>query len=155
MTFVKLKSRILGFSSNRANLDNVPMLLEKANISLKQICRDTIPPFLVKDASSNRRIFRRLDEKSYICVPSTINDNDTEEIELDENLIDALALHILSGIETARAPSYMKMYWGIIANNENSLIEDDLAMYSVEPEDLINDIPQYIQNRDEVIDGDL
>lgn len=131
MTYLEFKNIIPSFSSNRLDLNNIPKLLEKTNISLRQIGRDTIPLKLVKADGSNRKILRRVDSNITLVIPEDVVD-DNSELDMDDDLLDAVALHILSGIEYARAPAYMKMYWGIIESHENGLINGDIAStYSI------------------------
>ena len=122
MNYTELKDRIMAFSSNRSDLDDVPNLVEKMNISLTQVARDSSPMMLLKTNDSHRAIFKRFNHELYFCVPLKIN-KATMNIELDDDLLDALALHVLAGIETGRAPSYMKMYWNVIDMHER-MIED-------------------------------
>lgn len=149
MTFTGLKKRIVAFSSNRADLNTIQNLLEKANISLTQVCRDTIPLKLVKNNTSGRKIFRKIENNVYVCVPTLILDDDINHIELDENLLDALALHILAGIEVGRAPAFTKMYWNIMDNHEVSLIDADLSGNVIILEDIVNNIEQVIIDKDD------
>ena len=135
MTFLEFKDLVPAFSSNRLDLSKIPKLLEKTNIALRQIGRDTIPLKLIKQDGSNRNILRRVDTNFTICIPKLIID-DTTEIDMDDDLIDAVALFVLSGIEYARAPAYMKMYWGIIESHENGLINGDVASTHTIVEDL-------------------
>lgn len=140
MIFTEFKLRVAAFSSNRANLDKIPLAVEKANISLIQVCRDTIPLRLIKKEGSNRKILRYVGEiDQYICVPNSIKDDDVTQIEMDELLIDAVALHMLAGIETARSQQYMGMYWNIVENHEKALIEFDLSKNEEFIQDMIND----------------
>ena len=151
MNFLEFTNLIPAFSNNRVDLTKVPHLITKTNIAMKQIARDTIPLLLLKNASSDRNILRRLDNTSYVCIPIKIID-DTTDLEIDEMLLDAVALFVLAGIETARAPSYMKMYWNIVENHEQSLIESNLASNYVIVGDMANDIPDMIVDRDDYND---
>lgn len=148
MTYNGLKERILAFSSNRADLADVPKLLEKVNISLTQVCRDTIPLVLIKDVTSGRVIFRRIDNTNYICVPAPISDS-LSLIELDANLLDALALHALAGIETGRAPAYMKMYWNIVDNHEQNIINTDMSINTTVLEDYVSGEEHFVIDTDD------
>ena len=138
MTFAGMKTRMASHSSKRANLTDIPNVLEKVNIAMTRVCRNTIPVKLVKGTDSNRNIYRRISQDHFICVPTEVKD-DNSEIEMDNYLLDAVALFALAGIETARAPSYMKMYWEIIESNENNLIESDLSLETVFLQDFVND----------------
>ena len=151
MNFLEFKDLIPAFSSNRADISKVSNIIGKTNIAMKQVARDTTPLVLLKNASSNRNIFRRLDNDSYICIPEKIVD-DTSTMEMDETLLDAVALFILAGIETARAPSYMKMYWNIVESHENGLINDDLATNYIIVGDMTSNTPDKIVDRDDYND---
>lgn len=146
MTFKGLVERMAAHSSKRANLDDIPLVLTKVNIAMERVCRNTIPLELVKDSSSSRRLLRRLDKALYIATPTPVVDDDLTQIEMDDFLIDAVALFALAGIETARAPSYMKMYWDIIASNEDNLIESDLSLEYVALQDFVNNTEQVIKD---------
>ena len=148
MTYNDLKIRMAGFSSNRENLDNINLLLTKVNISILQVARDCVPLKLVRDSSSNRKMLRRIDNKAFVCIPLEIKD-DSYDIDLDDDLIDALALHTIAGIETARAPAYMRMYWNIIDQHENAIMNDDLATNYTELQDLATNNPGINVDRDE------
>jgi len=132
MNFESLKLRIRGFSNNRSSVfGDDEILLEKANISLMQVCRDSIPlNLLVKygvledENKKEYKLLREIDGEYYLRYPRAINA--TDDIELSDNLMDPLALHILSGIEVSRAPVYMKMYWSILERYENDLINGEI-----------------------------
>ena len=148
MTFLKFKSYAPGFSQNRDNLNDVKNLVNKTDIAIEQVARDCTPTILLKDASSNRKILRRIDNRNYVCIPDKIID-DNSILEIDDSLLAAVGLYIMAGIETARSASYMKMYWNVIDNHENGLIGDDLATNHNIKEDMINGTPEMIVDRDD------
>jgi hypothetical protein len=157
MTFLEFKDLVPAFSSNRIDLARIPKLLEKTNIALKQIGRDTIPLKLIKQDGSNRNILRRVDTNFTICIPKLVVD-DTTEIDMDDDLIDAVALFVISGIEYARAPAYMKMYWSIIEAHENGLINGDVASSYTILEDLVSSERGKVVNRKDYaqyLNGDI
>jgi hypothetical protein len=116
---------------------------------MERVCRDTIPLTLVKDSTSSRSIYRRLDRTLYICTPNEVVDDTVTRIDMDDYLIDAVALFALAGIETVRAPSYMKMYWEIIGSNEQNLIDSDIANELVSLQDYVNDEEHYVIDKDD------
>ena len=156
MNYTQFRNKVAGFSSNRQNLDNIPLLIEKANISILQVARDCVPLRLVKNSSSNRKILKRLDNRNYVCIPLEIKE-DTLDIELDDSLLDAMALHMLAGIETARAPAYMKMYWNIIEAHEYAIMNDSLSTNYMILEDVVNNVDGIIVDNDDwssILSGD-
>lgn len=138
MNYTELKNRIIAFSSNRSDLDDVTTLTEKMNISLTQVVRDSSPMRLLKANDSHRAIVKRFNHLLYFCKPLEITES-TMDIELDDTLLDALALHVLAGIETARAPVYMKMYWNIIDIHDNAIVD----YFNVDNVDII---PDWVNN---------
>jgi len=60
-----------------------------------------------------------------------------------------MALHTLAGIETARAPSYMKMYWNVIEAHEYALQNDNLSTNYLVPEDIVNNESGKIIDKDD------
>lgn len=152
MTYTQFKEKIVSFSSNRSDLTDITNLLGKVNISMTQVCRDAVPLVLIKDSTSGRPIFRRIDNKAYICVHTPVTDI-VADIEMDESLLDAVALHVIAGIETSRAPAYMKMYWNIVDNHEQMLINTDLASNMVILEDYVNNTPEVIVDKNEYLDS--
>ena len=148
MNYTDFTSLIVSFSSKRKDLAGIEKVPDKINIALRQVARDTIPLRLLKNASSNRKILRRITNKSYICIPELVTE-ESIDIEIDFTLLDAVGLFVLAGIETARAPAYMKMYWNIIDNHDISLIDADLSLNYVVTGDMSTDTPDIIVDRNE------
>lgn len=147
MNFLQFKSLISSFSANRIDLNKIINLVGKTNIAMRQVARDTLPLTLLKNKDSNRNVLRRVDNDTFLCIPEDVVDDDSN-LEMDTHLLDAVGLFVLAGIETARAPSYMRMYWNIVESHENGLINDDLSMKFNVKGDMVNDVPEIIVDRD-------
>jgi hypothetical protein len=144
MTGNNLKTLILSLSSNRDETMEIPQFLTRINTAILQVCKDTVPIAYASNISVGQKVLKRIDRDFFITVPEEITSL-TEEITMDADLYQAVALYILASIETARSGIYMKQYWDDIAKHEYHLTRD----YDMQSEhilqDFVNDRPSYIE----------
>jgi hypothetical protein len=134
MTFSEFKTDVCSKSVNRENLDNISFLENRVYSALMYIARKTVPTYLVFDGEISEPIFRRVTNDYVLKYPNKPS-SDTDVITIDNTLLDAAAYHVLAGIETARAPQYMKMCNDIIDEYDRNLIQDDISTFNVVPAD--------------------
>lgn len=127
MTYLEMKELVISMSSNRANIDKATLLNRRIQTGINQVCRHCTPLVLTKRQGSRRAVMKHIDSTNYICIPQAVTGDDTSLIELDDILAEAVALHVLAGLETARAPSYMRMFYTVCEDYENSLVNDYIS----------------------------
>lgn len=126
MILSEFKDLMLSKTISRKTLPDDIRLNERVHTALKKVAMDTIPLRLVVQDPTGHSIMRRVDSITYIRFPDmpVVEDSD---IDIDEFLLDAVALYVMAGLEKEKASVYMGMYWEILTENENRLCETYLA----------------------------
>ena len=123
---------MLSHSSGRTVIPSGELMTERVWTAMKRIAKDTIPLKLVVHIPKGYTIIRRVDSETYIRKPEKPKLGTTEDLDLDEMLMDALALYTLAGLEQQKAKTYMGMYWGEINSYNDTLTETFLSSASNE-----------------------
>jgi len=127
MVFSELKDLILFQMPGRyeTNLppDNVLRLM--VHRALKRIAKETVPLRLVVSDPSQLTVIRKLDDETYIRTPRLPYRND-DDIDIDSELVEAVAHHVCSELEPQRKGHYLQQYEREIVQNNDRLIETEL-----------------------------
>lgn len=126
MILQEFKKLMLSKTKNRKELPTDINLEYRIHTALKNVATDSIPLRLVVNTSENNNIFRRVDEFTYIRYPNKPT-KDSQEIDMDEYLLDAVAHYAMASIETERGSVHMAMYHDIIAKHATRLQEAYLS----------------------------
>lgn len=129
MKYSEFKVLLLSKSNNRTVLPDLPQLDEKVFTALKRVAKDTLALRLLVSEPDGFQILRRTDEHMFIRFPSKPT-LDTDTIDIDDTLMDALALFVMAGMEIPRAGQLMGMYYKEIELNDDRLVETYLAVAS-------------------------
>ena len=105
---------------------------EKVYTAMKRVAKDTLPLSLLVNSPVGQRILRKFDTDAYIRYPKKAV-KASDDIDMDESLIDAVALMVMAGLETQRAKIYMGLYYTEIENNDKVQIEASLDLASSNP----------------------
>lgn len=131
MIYSDFKKLVLSKTINREVIPPNAQIDLKVLTALKKVAKDTVPLQLIVQSPTNHSILRRIDEFTYIRTPNAPI-ADIDNIDIDEYLLDAVALYVAAGIDPARAPIYMGMYHEEIDQNNERLITTSLANASNE-----------------------
>ena len=116
-------------SVNRKTLPATQELAERIFTGLKRIAKDTVPlrlVILVEDWSLNTiSVMRRVEGNVGIRTPKRPSVEESD-IDIDDELIDALSLFVMAGLERQKAQMHMGMYHKEIDMNNDRLIETAL-----------------------------
>jgi len=130
MTAEDFKPIILSKSVGRTKLPEDRELFERIFSALKRVAFDTMPLRLTEKVPINELItfsvFRRVDRELYIRTPAKPITSD-DDIDMDAELLDAVALYIMAGLEKANAKTCMGLYYREIEMNNDRLIETILT----------------------------
>lgn len=114
-------------------------LTERVFTAQKHIARDTVVfEYRVSELSEDTTILRRLDEHTWIRFPKKPIMGSRGQIDIDDVLLDALALYVMAGLELQRSKVLMAMYWEEIDMHNQRLTETYL-------EEASNDAARYYQ----------
>ncbi len=127
MTLEEFGPFLLTKSAGRTIVPDIDELAERTYWGLKRIATDTIPLRLVSQVPDGYKILRKVDSETYIRIPRKPVPADSEPLDMDSVLLDALSLFVLAGLETARAKVYMGMYYKEIDTYSDKLTETFLA----------------------------
>lgn len=116
---------ILSKTTSRKTIPTDININKRIDTALKKVSMDTIPLSLVVNTTDGYKILRALDSVTFIRKPFEIENNNSE-LDMDEILLDAVALYVLAGIEKEKAQTYMGMYWQEIESNESRYIQSEL-----------------------------
>ncbi len=114
-------------------------LTERVFTALKHIAKTTIGiTWMITnpDEVVNYEIMRKIDANTWIRFPNKPTIDTGENIDIDNGLIDALALYVMAGLEMQRSKVLMAMYYEEIDRNNQRLVETYL-------EEATNDAPRY------------
>ena len=98
-------------------------LTERIYTGMKKIARDTVCLRWMTNDPEGREILRRLDQNTYVRYPKKPILDNGEQLDIDDELIDALALYVMAGLEMQRSKVLMGMYWEEIDANNTRLTE--------------------------------
>lgn len=130
MVLAEFKPVLLSKSVARTTLPADAELYERVFSALKRVAFDTIPIRLSKRVLPTTLVtfpvFRKVDDQLYIRLPSKPI-NDDEDLDIDESLVDAVALYVMAGLERANAKTYMGLYYREIEMNNDRLTETILS----------------------------
>jgi len=126
MILEDFKKLMLSKTKNRKEFPIDINLEYRIHTALKQVASDSIPLRLVTNSSESVNVFRRVDEFTFIRYPN-MPTKDSQELDMDEYLLDAVAHFVMAGIETERGSIHMAMYHDVIANHSTRLQEAYLA----------------------------
>jgi hypothetical protein len=127
MIYSELKDLILFQMPGRYEDDLPPDSVLRLMIhrALKRIAKDTVPLRLVVADPSQLTIIRKLDDDTYIRFPLPPF-RDDDDIDCDEELVEAVAAHVCSELEPQRKGHYLQQYEREIMQNNERLIETEL-----------------------------
>ena len=112
-----------------ANLPPDTVLRTQIFRALKRIAKETVPLKLVVNDNSQNTVIRKLDNDTFIRFPLEVY-RDDDDIDIDDELIDAVAAHVASEIEPQRKGHFLQQYEREILLNNTRLIETDLDYFS-------------------------
>lgn len=132
MTLEEFGVFMLTHSSGRTNVPSKEILSERVWTAMKKIAKDAYPLKLTVNVPAGLTIIRKVDESTYIRQPNKPILGSSKQLDLDEELMDALSYYVLAGLETQRAKTYMGLYWGEVNSFNDTLTETDLNTASNE-----------------------
>ena len=127
MTLEEFGRFMLSKSSGRTVVPSGELMAERTWTAMKQIAQDTLPLKLTVASPVGYTVIRRVDSETYVRKPEKPMLSTTNQLDLDEMLMDALALYVLAGLEQQKAKTYMGMYWGEINKHNDRLTETFLS----------------------------
>ena len=94
-------------------------LTERVYTAMKHIARNTtVLKYTITDNHLDYEIMERKDEHTWTRFPVKPIIDSGDELDIDDFLLDALALYVMAGLEMQRSKVLMGMYWEEIdANN--------------------------------------
>lgn len=127
MTLEEFSRFMLSHSNGRTEIPSGELMAERVWTGMKRIAKDTIPLSLKVNDPEGYTIIRKVDSETYIRKPDKPLLGTTTQLDIDEMLMDALALYVLAGLEQSKAKTYMGMYWGEINSFNDTLTETYLS----------------------------
>ena len=126
MTIEEFGIFMLTHSSGRTNVPSGEIMSERIWTAMKRISKNAYPLKLTVNEPAGLTIVRKVDESTYIRQPGKPILGSSKQLDMDDDLMDALAYYVLAGLETQRAKTYMGLYWGEINSFNDTLTETDL-----------------------------
>ncbi len=125
-------------SVGRTELPDNEQISFRIHTGMMKIAKDTTPLRLVAAYNEGTEILRKIDSDTYVRFPKRPIKDSGLELDLDDELMDALALYVMAGLEIQRSKVLMGMYWEEIDKNNQRLIETYL-------EEATNDAERFYQ----------
>lgn len=126
MTLDEFRTTLLTTSVGRTILPEDTLLRERIFKGLKLIAKETIPLKLLLTDKTGAPIIRKVDEFLYIRFPKRPTEEDLD-LDIDEELVDALAYLVMSDLERAHKKAHMGNYLREIDMNNDRLMETYLS----------------------------
>ncbi len=98
-------------------------LTERVYTAMKKIAMDTNALRWVVDTEIGHDIMSRLDSYTFVRYPLKPVIDSGDQLDIEEALIDALALYVMAGLEIQRAKVNMAMYHEQIDRYNQNLIQ--------------------------------
>lgn len=98
-------------------------LTERVYTAMKKIAMDTTPLRWMVDTEDGYDVLRRIDAYTFLRFPKKPIIDSGEQLDIEEALLDALALYIMAGLEIQRAKVNMGMYHEQIEMYNQNLIQ--------------------------------
>ncbi len=98
-------------------------LTERVFTAMKKIAMDTIPLRWVVEDPDGYEILRRVDEYTFVRMPLKPVIGSGDALDIEESLVDSLALYVMAGLELQRSKVLMGMYRENIDQYNVKLIE--------------------------------
>ena len=102
-------------------------LPDRMYTGMLKICSKTSPLKLVINNPAGEKIYRRVDENTWIRKPRKPDETNGLDIDLDDELIDALQYFVIAGLEPQRAKVMMGMFHTAVEEYDARLTEAYLA----------------------------
>ena len=125
MTYGEFKSYLLSFLPGRDVLPNDGVLRHIVGRGLKRIAKETVPLWLTVSSPDSVTVLRKIDNNTYIREPRSPYSDD-DDVDIDNELLEAVAFYVASEIEPQRKGHYLSNYEREIAQNNDRLIETNL-----------------------------
>ncbi len=113
-------------------------LTERVFTAMKKIGFRTIPLKWAISDSYGYEVLRRVDENTYIRMPHKPVVDSGEQLDIEESLLDALALYVMAGLEPQRAKLNMGMFYEEVEQYNDNLTQTYL-------EEATNDAERFYQ----------
>jgi len=115
-------------STGRTEIPTNEMLVDRTYTALKRVASDTIPLRLVVEDSAGHQILRRVDDNTYVRFPKRPIIDSGQTMDIDDELLDAVALYIMAGLELQRSKTLMGLYYKEIETYDEKLTETYLGI---------------------------
>ncbi len=123
MTFQEFSESLNIVSVGRVGEVENERLLERMWVGMIRLAYDVVSTnWLVTEAKDNN-ILRRVDANSFIRKPDKPTITEDEQIDIEDNLIQALRLLVMASIEEQRRKTLMHNYYVEIENYTQAKIE--------------------------------
>jgi len=114
-------------SLGRADYSGAEHLPDRIYTGMLKVCSKTLPLKLVVTDPTGEVIYRRVDENTWLRKPNKPNETDGLDIDMDEELMDALQYFVIAGLEPQRAKTMMGMFHTAVEEYDARLSEAYLA----------------------------
>lgn len=99
-------------------------MTERVYTAMKHIARTTIPlAYVINENPEDHNILRKIDANTWIRYPKKPILDSGNRLDIDDALLDALALYVMAGLELQRSKVLMAMYYEEIDRHNQGMIE--------------------------------
>ena len=127
MTLEEFLRFLLTKSVCRITLPDYEAMSDRILSGMQKIASDTTPLRLVVTNPDGYEILRKIDSYTYIRMPKRPIKESGLRLDLDNELLDSLALYVMAGLEMQRSKVLMGMYWEEIDRFNQKLIEKTIT----------------------------
>ena len=98
--------------------------LNRVWTSLKRVANDVVVMRLIETDASTIKVLRKIDSTTYMRMPEMPLD-EKSEVDIEESLLDAVALFIMAGLDRQNSKGHMGLYYREIENANKRLMENE------------------------------
>lgn len=92
--------------------------------ALKRVATDTVPSRLVEIDNTTIKVFRKIDNNTFIRFPRKPID-DQSIVDMDDSLLDAVGYLCVAKLDRSNSKTNMGLYYKEIENSNKRLFEND------------------------------
>ena len=123
MTVNEFKSFLMTKTVGHVDLPQETLYVARVYAGLMKIAKDTTPLRLVVSNPDGYEILRRIAEFSYVRFPAQPIIDSGLSLDIESELLDALAYYVMAGLERQRSKVLMGMYHTEIDSYNDKLTE--------------------------------
>ncbi len=129
MTIEEFERFILTKSVGRTSISKSENIIERTYSAMKRVARDCVPLDLTQKTKEGIQVMKRIDNDLFLAFPKRPIAGSGHDLDMEEDLIDAVAYLVLAGLEIQLVKRHMHNYY-VEVEDYNDKISTEYLEYS-------------------------